>query len=37
MGERQTLVSANPMFKPARASKAMIKRKIDALKKKYNL
>ena len=37
MSDRHVLVSDNSMFKPARASKAMIKRKMDEIKRKYNL
>jgi len=37
MSESKSLISDNPMFKPTRASKAMIKRKIEQMKKKYNL
>ena len=37
MSERKVLISKNKMFQPTRASKAMIKRKIDDMRKKYKL
>mgnify|MGYP003682166895 CR=1 FL=1 len=37
MKDTNTLISANPMFKPTRASKATIKRKLDEVKRKHKL
>jgi hypothetical protein len=37
MKDSKVLISANPMFRPTRASKATIKRKLDEVKRKYKL
>lgn len=37
MKDSKVMVASNPMFKPSRASKASIKRKLDEIKRKYKL
>lgn len=37
MKDSKVLISANPMFRPTRASKATIKRKLDEVKRKHKL